>query len=51
MKEEQDKWESSNASEGLSSATSFLINDGNFKGNNLCFSLLKAFFLTLQVSM
>ena len=44
MKEGQDKSESSDPSEGLSTADSFLI-------NNLRFCLLKAFFLTLRVSM
>ena len=51
MKEEQDKSESSNPSEQLSTAAGFLINDGSFKRNNLHFCLLKAFFLTLWVSM
>ena len=52
MKEEQDKSESSNPSEGLSTAAGFLINYGSFKRSNLRFCLLKAFFLlTVRASM
>ena len=52
MKKEQDKLESSNPSEGLSTAAGFLINYGSFKRSNLRFCLLKAFFLlTVRASM